>query len=123
VAFDKIPERVRNLASNGEEIMFCQRGGVLRSAAQAIVNYSISCFHLCNHTCKEIRGCVSNYRYLHASFSSCKSSNGGKIGKEYHGHCARPHGWLMVSCLLELWGHAMDMRERAEVLNYVRLFS
>jgi hypothetical protein len=79
VAFDKIPARVRNLASNGEEIMFCQRGGVLRSASQAIVNYSISCFHLCNHTCKEIRGCVSNYRYLHASFSSCRSSNGGKI--------------------------------------------
>ena len=61
--FEFIPTRIRNLIGtwSGREASCAWRGVPLKSVAQAVPTYSMSCFLLSKTTCKKMRSPIANY--------------------------------------------------------------
>jgi len=62
-AFEFLPNRVRGLIGtwSGREASNAGREVLLKSVAQAVPTYSMSCFLLSKTTCKKIKTPISNY--------------------------------------------------------------
>jgi hypothetical protein len=64
-AFEFMPTRIRNLVGtwSGREASSAGREVLLKSVAQVVPTYSMSCFLLSKTTCKKMRSTISNYRW------------------------------------------------------------
>ena len=62
-AFEYIPARIRSLIGtwSGREASCARREVLLKSVAQAVPTYSMSCFQLPGEICKKMRSVITNY--------------------------------------------------------------